>query len=37
VFWIKHLGSRVMFALSLRWLHPKPQAAEHAVPREAQV
>jgi uncharacterized membrane protein YqjE len=35
-FWIKHLGSRVMFALSLRWLHPKPKAAEDAVPREAR-
>src|SRR4051794_11601455 len=35
--WIKHLGSRVMFALTLRWLHPTPKAAESPLPREARV
>src|SRR3954470_2093350 len=36
--WIKHLGSRVMFALTLRWLHPTPApkaAADRPVRREA--
>ena len=35
--WIKHLGSRVMFALTLRWLHPEPKAAESPLPQEARV
>jgi len=34
--WIKHLGSRVMFALTLRWLHPTPQETDQPVRREAQ-
>jgi uncharacterized membrane protein YqjE len=32
--WIKHLGSRVMFALTLRWLRPAPTSG-HPTPREA--
>ena len=32
--WIKHLGSRVMFALTLRWLQPTPKPKEPAVLRE---
>jgi len=34
--WIKHLGSRVMFALTLRWLRTTPESADQPVSREAQ-
>jgi len=32
--WIKHLGSRVMFALTLRWLQPTPKPNDPAALRE---
>jgi uncharacterized membrane protein YqjE len=36
--WIKHLGTQLMFALTLGWLRPPtPRAATQAPPREAGI